>query len=242
LTLDQHIQRYFALESWFKTPQGQRVAQALTDEISFFVPQLRGERLLQLGHCGDNPWLSSMQYTSKMIISPYAKSGATMAGVFNQLPIDRDCIDCIIAPLTFEALSFDKNSMDELDRVLKPEGYMVFFGINPCSFWGMFLKLGCLNLFGKSQTRLTSFFSIKRVLLNQDYMQCALTTFYFIPPLNNERWIAHLEFLNEMGKMLWLFPANFYCLVVKKHKTISPTPLVDMESSAYLTYVDNSLA
>lgn len=197
---------------------------------------------MQLGHCGDNPWLSDMQFTNKMIISPYSKSDTTITSVFNQLPIDRDCIDCIIAPLTFEALSFDKNSMDELDRILKPEGYMVFFGINPCSFWGMFLKLGCLNLFGQSQTSLTSFYSIKRLLLHRNYLQCVLTTFYYIPPLHSERWMARMEFLNEMGKMLSLFPANFYCLVVKKQKIISPTPVLEPESARYLNYVDNSLA
>ena len=132
--------------------------------------------------------------------------------------------------------------MDELDRVLKPMGYIIFWGINPVSFWGMALRLGHLSLFGDCKTKLHSVLSVKRAALERGYQQCALSTFYYIPPVSNKALIHGLEFLNEMGKMLWVFPAGFYCLIVQKYQVVSPAPLVDTSLENYFGCIDNSLA
>ena len=237
------MQQYSMLSDWFDTPQGSRIAQAFTDEIACFQSQLRGESLLQLGRCGQNPWLSHLEYSRKMIVSPCLhQKGVAINAVMNQLPIDRDSIDCIIAPLTFEACSLDKNPMDELDRVLKPMGYIIFWGINPVSFWGLALRLRYLSIFEHAKATLNSVISIKRAVLSRGYRQCALSTFYYIPPVTGKRLIHELEFLNEMGKMLWIFPAGFYCLIVQKYQVIPPSLTVEAVEKKYFGCVDNSLA
>lgn len=243
LNVDEHISKYLALDNWFETPQGIRVAQAFSDELSAFQSQLRGEHLLQLGHCGHNQWLDSTQYRQKWIVAPSVQHrNIALATVFNQLPFERESIDCIVAPLTIEAFSLDKNPINELDRVLKPMGYIIFLGINPISFWGIALKLGYVPILGNAKAKLTSVISVKHAALSRGYRQCILSAFYYIPPVQNQKILHDLEFLNEMGKMLWLYPPGFYCLIVQKHEIISPNIVVKSSKNNYVVCADNSLA
>ncbi len=243
MNVDEHINKYLSLDAWFETPQGARVAQAFSDELSVFQSQLCGDRLLQLGHCGQNLWLPSLQYRQKWIIAPGKRHrDIALRAFFNQLPFERDSIDCIVAPMTIEAFSLDKNPINELDRVLKPMGYIIFFGINPFSFWGMALKSGYVPILGRTKSKLTSVLSVKHAALNRGYHQCVLNSFYYIPPVMNQKLIHDLEFLNEMGKMLWLYPAGFYCLIVQKHEIISPNLVVKCSKNNYVVCPDNSLA
>ena len=225
------------------SPQGSCISSEIADEIKHFVSQLRGDCLLQLGVCGDSPWLPLLRYKRKMIVSPCVnQKGSTIITGFNQLPLDRNSVDCIIAPLTFETFSIDKNPFDEFDRILKPMGYMVIIGINPVSFWGLALRCGLLKIFGDQKSKLTSVFSVKSSALDRGYRQCALSTFHYIPPVKTQKTIDRLEFLNEMGKMLWLYPAGFYCLIIQKHQIIEPTLTVKAMEENFIACVDNSLA
>lgn len=53
----------------------------------------------------------------------------------NQLPLDRNSIDCIIVPLTLETFGSSLSLIDEIDRVLSPMGFVILLGINPWSLW-----------------------------------------------------------------------------------------------------------
>ena len=221
---DEQVTTYRALNQWFLTPQGCRVAHSFMDELSHVNEQLKGENLLQLGSCGDNLWLSDLQFKNKWIATPHrvAHSSAFLSSL-NALSIDRDSMDCIIAPLTMEAMGHGRDPIDEIDRVLKPMGYAILFGINPFSFWGAALGMKRLSCFGPGKAVLTSSFALTRMMIDRGYRQCALTGFYYIPPVSNDYLIQKLEFLNEMGKMIWPFPAGFYCLIVQKYQHRSPS-------------------
>lgn len=221
---DEQVSKYMAMDRWFKTPQGYRVAQAFTAELTPIADQMKGQRLLQLGHCGDNLWLSLLKFHVKWIVNPCPMPKKTqMISSLTALPIERDSIDCLIAPLTLEAFERPKSPIDEMDRVLKPLGYAIFFGINPISFWGAALRFNYLQCFGPiSSVRLMSSMTLKHEMLHRGYRQCFFDSFYYIPPVSSEYLIEKSEFLNEMGKMIWPYPAGFYCLVMQKHQYVSP--------------------
>lgn len=223
MALDEQITQYTALDSWFKIPQGMRVAQAFVSELQGPANLLSGKILLQLGLCGDSPWLSMLRFRHKWIISPFEKPSTITASML-ALPIERSSIDCIIAPMTLDLFNADKNPINEIDRVLKPMGYVVFLGINPVSFWGIAARWG--NLRGVIQAKNTggcSSLSLKKNMLARGYSQCLLNSFYYIPPVKNRRLIQHCEFFNEMGKMIWPFPAGFYCLILQKYQAADPS-------------------
>lgn len=229
MLLDEQANKYRALDHWFKSPQGSCVAHAFAEEIARVSEHLHGKKLLQLGSCGDNLWLSSLKFRHKWLVTPgVIPQKTSVIASLTMLPFERDSVDCVIAPLTLEAFTRNKNPIDEIDRILKPMGYVIFFGINPISFWGAALKWGGLSCFGPTKAMLTSSLSVKSMMLNRGYRQCALTSFYYIPPVRSEFWIKKLEFFNEMGKMIWPFPAGFYCYIVQKYQYRSPNLLMDL--------------
>ncbi|CEK10671.1 methyltransferase domain-containing protein [Legionella hackeliae] len=238
MSFDDHKNRFQALRNWFLSDQGSHVGQAFKAELEPLAKFLYGETLLQLGDCGDNPWLSLLHYNRKWLAGPYFNSSNSMISALNSLPLDRHSIDCVIAPLTMEAFTHQKNPIDEIDRILKPMGYAVFFGINPMSLWGWMMRFGWHTCFGTLRTHSMSVFFIKRAMLHRNYIQCHLSSFYFIPPVYKENWINRLEFLNEVGKMMWPCPAGFYCFVVQKyeegftalHPEVVEEELLDRES------------
>lgn len=208
-------QSFAALHAWFLTPQGQAVARAFVAELQSAHMMLKGKYLLQLGNCGSNPWLDGFAYQAKWVLSP--ESGFSVAGSINALPLERESVDCIIAPLTLETCAHNKHPIDEMDRVLKPMGHMVFLGINPWSFWGASLRWGRLSCFAQVSAPFSSSLSLKHAMLARGYRQCWLSSFYYLPPIGSEFWLHKLEFLNQMSKMIWPYPAGFYCLIIQKH-------------------------
>jgi len=240
LILDKQVTKYRALDNWFKTPQGARVANAFASELKEPAELFSGKRLLQLGSCGDNPWLSALHFRHKWFATPCETSQkSALVTSLTSLPIDRSSIDCVIAPLTIEAFGHDKNPIDEIDRVLKPMGYVVFFGINPWSFWGAALRWGSLHCFGDTKGTPCSSLSLKQAMLSRGYSQCMLSSFYYIPPVANKKIIHNLEFFNEMGKMIWPFPAGFYCFIVQKYQPASPSLIFNKYDDDLLYVVRN---
>ncbi|KTC65886.1 methyl-transferase [Legionella adelaidensis] len=223
MVLDEQAIKYRSLDEWFTTPQGARVALAFAEEVLPLQELLKGENLLQLGNCGNNVWLSTLNFRNPWIVSPYMDLKNTHCSAsLLALPFDRDSIDCLFAPLTIEAFGREKNPLDEMDRVVKPMGFVVILGVHPWSFWGFALKWGRLNCFANSRTQLTSSYWIKRAFLERGYRQCFYSSFYYIPPVKSKSHIHKLEFINEMGKMIWPFPAGFYCLVLQKYQPHAP--------------------
>lgn len=211
--------KYRIMHTWFKTTQGARLAEAFSEELFIFKDVLRGQSLIQLGSCGDNPWLSSRSYRNQWILSPErAVNSIHLASSLHNLPFEKHSIDCVLAPLTLEAFNDQTKLLDEIDRVLKPMGYVILFGINPWSLWGLAMRFGYKAYFGHFPTVLRSSFSVKRNLLQRGYVQCSLRSFYYIPAVKHEIIIKKLEFLNQMGKMIWPYPPSFYCLIAQKYE------------------------
>jgi hypothetical protein len=226
LSLDEQKNKYRALNDWFTTPLGGRVGEAMAHELMAVSHLLQGTTLLQLGVCGESQWLSSLTYRRKWLLTPCADAPeASLIASPNGLPLDRNSVDCIVAPFTMEAFKRDKNPLDEIDRVLNPMGYAVFFGVNPFSLWGGALYTGLLDCFGSNPAMLMSSLVLKQALLSRGYRQCKLSMFYYIPPVKQEFLLENFSFLNEMGKMIAPCPAGFYCLIVQKIQRSPPTLL-----------------
>lgn len=222
LLIEQQIKQYSALNEWFSSPLGMYVAKEFTHEIDAVSHLLKGNTLLQLGTCGDNLWLNSLSFKSKWLSFPKATSQVNLACSFNQIPISRDSVDCIVVPLGLEPYNNSLSLIDELDRILKPMGCVIFLSLNPWSLWGAALKSRLFNCFADTTIKMRSPYDLNRVLLQRGYRQCSLTYFGYLPPINNQKAIKKLAVLNEIGKMIWPFPAGFYCYIAQKYEEINP--------------------
>jgi hypothetical protein len=229
LLIEQQIAQYRALDEWFQKPLGLSVAKEFTQQLEMIEPHLRGEILLQLGHCGHNPWLHTVNYLEKWIASPFfSRQKINLECALNQLPLYRHSVDCVLLPLTLEPFINHLSLLDEIDRILKPMGYVVLLGMNPWSIWGAALKLGLLRCYGASKIKMNSSFHLNRIFLQRGYRQCALINFGYIPPVPASL-IQRLSFLDKVGKMLWPYPTGFYIYVVQKEEYIPPSMMIPAE-------------
>ena len=223
-SLEAHTLPYQILHHWFNTPAGHAVAQAFADELRYLSETLHGEYLLQFGSANHNPWLSTLDFKHKWLASPCIDKTSSVITAFLELPINRYQIDCVLAPLTTEVVVNYQVLLDEIDRVLKPSGHVVFWGINTYSLWNWGLRK---QLWSTVKCSRVSPLMLKRVFLTRGYRQCLWREFYFIPPISSKWLIRRLAFLNEMGKLLWPYPPGFYCLVLQKQvlNLVNPIPI-----------------
>ena len=234
MNLDEQRCKYRALDDWFKTPQGHHLGKAFSVQLARCNAYLRGDKLLQIGLCGDNLWLDALLFNQKYIFTPCLDAPqASFVGSPQTLPFHRNSMDAILAPMICDIFGHDKHPLDEIDRVLKPMGYAVFLGINPLSLWGMARYFHGLPCFGHASVTLTSSLLLRRALLARGYQQEALEAFYYVPPFQNEAWIKRCLFLNDMGKLASFFPAGFYCLVMQKYQGSLP-PLRPVQEGVFL--------
>ncbi|MDP3269101.1 MAG: methyltransferase domain-containing protein [Legionella sp.] len=224
MVIEQQTKQYSALNKWFKTPLGEVVAHEISTQFDPVSNFLKGETLLQLGSCGENLWLNSLDFEHKWIVSPFSlDSTISIECGLNQLPLNRNSLDCVIVPLALEPFGNRLNLIDEIDRILKPMGFVVFLSINPWSLWSAALKLGLLKCYADNKVKLRTPFHLNRILLQRGYRQCTLNNFCYIPPIQNKSLIKKLNFVNEVGKMLWPFPSGFYCYIAQKYQYITPS-------------------
>lgn len=223
--INTQIAKYRALDQWFRQDTGQAIAAEIYKLLKQLQPCLRGENIIQVGVPGQHGWLSCFDTESQWLVSPDQSSKQVdLICPVEQLSIETGSIDIIFAPLCLEAFSQPQSLLEEFDRVLKPMGCLVIVGINPYSFWSAAAHLGKLNCFGDYPPRIHSLMRVQHWLGRLGYQQLAHQDFWYLPPMKQKKWLKRFSIINEMGKMLWPFPAGFYLHVVKKYTEAYPTP------------------
>lgn len=226
--IEQQKKQYRALNEWFQSPLGLTVANEFISQLEPVSNYLKGETLLQLGNCGTNPWLNTLNFNRKWVGSPFVLDNKIhLECSFNQIPLNRNSLDCVLAPLTLEPFGNSYNLIDEIDRILKPMGFIVLLSINPWSLWGGAMKCGLLHCYNDRMVKMRSAYNVNRVFLQRGYRQCALSSFCYIPPVNRTSLLKKLTFIDEVGKMLWPFPSGFYCYIAQKYEQIHPSLIAE---------------
>lgn len=218
-------QRATSLDAWFLTPQGRAVAQAWIEHLTTVqssCTDLRGGLLLQIGACGDNLWLTHLPYRRKFIIATDSPPQITaqptqVSSLVKPLPFAEASADCIVAPMTLETIPWSNHPLDEIDRILKPMGYLLLLSVNVWSLWGLAMRLGGVSCFSALGGRGVSIYRLKRALIHRGYTIHCLEAFHYIPPVMGEKMIERLVIFNEFGKMVTLFPGGFYGVVAQKY-------------------------
>jgi hypothetical protein len=215
---------FVALNEWFKTRQGIQISQLFTRILDEYSNHLHGDILLQLNTCGGSNWLSHLSYPTQWIVSPDLNDpNANCFTHISQLPFFKESIDCIVAPLTLHPYASFDYPLDEWDRVLKSDGYMIIMGLNPFSLWGLQSKIQGSACFNKQPIHLLTGFKLARLLQKKGYHSCFWSSFYGIPPVHSEAKLDQFEVLSIMERLLMSLPNGFYCYIAQK-KVMSIIP------------------
>ena len=218
--------RATSLRSWFQRPLGRLLADTELEALAGQLPQLFGYHLMVI----DPPWESCSLADSRIPHHVVQRIGAAagmetgVIGHTDQWPVMTDTVDAIILPHTLEITTDPHQVLREADRSLIPDGHLVIIGFNPRSLWGLRRWFSRRSAGMPWQSR---FLSVSRLkdwlsLLGFDTLHCHYL--FHRPPVNNQRMLERLKFLepdNEQGRMLL---AGAYILVAQK-RTVIMTPL-----------------
>lgn len=131
------------------------------------------------------------------------------------LPFEESCIDLLCLPHALEFSDNPHQTLREAARVLVPEGHLLLTGFNPISAWGLRYWLNKESLYPWHG----QFFTVARIkdwlaLLGLEFLSIKFCCYY--PPINDEKWSARLQFMDQWGEKWWPMMGGIYFIVAKK--------------------------
>ena len=219
-------QRLTELRRWFASALGQALADKEQAVLAEHLPDLFGYHLLSVDAPYRQRALESSRISHQVQQSRLPCNGSMACGLEGEaegLPIQSDSLDAIILPHSLEFCRDPHQVLREADRCLVPEGHLVILGFNPISWWGAWGLVARWHnpmpwrLRSISMNRLEDWLS----LLGFDTLHAV--ALFHRPPLQSQRALERLRFLESPGHWQTSLLAGAYCLVARKRvATLTP--------------------
>lgn len=210
---------------WFEQPLGQAIQACEALQLRQVLANLFGTLALQVGRPGSRDLLEPSVIPTKAYLDIHRDPARNLVmGLPEALPFDTKSVDVILLPHTLDFSPDPARVLREVHRVLTPEGHVVILGFNPFSLWGMWRILARRS--GKVPW-CGQFLSLLRLRDWLSLLDCEVTEgsmLFYRPPVNNERIMDRLFFLDKMGDRWWSLAAGVYLLVAKK-RMLGVTPI-----------------
>jgi SAM-dependent methyltransferase len=128
------------------------------------------------------------------------------------LPFESQSLDLLLLPHVLEFSANPHQVLREAERVLRPEGRLVMAGFNPRSLWGVARKVHGGE---RGYPWNGNFLNISRVkdwmvLLGLDVAAGSMCCYR--PPINREKWLRRLRFMEPAGDRWWAMGGGVYFL------------------------------
>ncbi|WP_251365499.1 class I SAM-dependent methyltransferase [Coxiella-like endosymbiont of Rhipicephalus sanguineus] len=204
------------MRDWYQHPPGSLILSCENEEATRFLKTIRGKYLIQIGgettltHSAGSPILYHIQLTSEP-----TDNLLSIQMDWQELPLLSDSIDVFVLVHVLEFINYPVKLIQEIFRVLKPEGRLFIFGFNPWSLWGLeklfFIKRGV-----PWNGKFWACEQVKRWLINFKYSISFSKTFYygFLPENRSNR---RLHLIKEIiGKVCFPTAGGIYLLAAKK--------------------------
>ncbi len=216
------------LSNWFASPLGKRVFAAEEEMLEDILPNMFGYHILQYGYSAESNYLESSRIADKTILfldeSEINKGLKAVHTKAEELPVAADSIDVIVLPHILEYSKDAHKLLREMDRVLIGDGQVVILGINPFSIWGLWHLFLCWWGQMPWSGRLVPMHKLKDWLSLLDYEVKKAKSFYFLPPISNEKLLNKLVPLEKLGPYCWPFMGGLYVVVAQK-RTVPLNPI-----------------
>lgn len=225
-TLSNHNTEIDSLSAWYQQPLGCELAYLEVEQLQPIFHNLSGESLLQLG---ESELLSSIEtkrvfrrFTVQPMLSSHS-SQLTAQSTYTELPFSDKSIDVVFLPHTLESVADGTNVLNEVWRILAPDGHLIIVGFNPWSFWGLWRTFGQKNIapwnkhsHGAQKWR-QQIHQLNGTITLAKYL-------FFRPPLNNQTFLTQSRWLDKTLQLLFPAAGGVFILVAQK-RTVPLTPL-----------------
>lgn len=200
------------LQQWLlETPLGNQVLAA--EEVFYHnnVKNIFGYYAIQIGMPQIN-FLSGNKISSYFIIDYNIKCD------IKSLPFSSNSIDLIVCPHTLELTDNYQYFLQECYRVLIPKGKIIISSFNHKSLFGLFGRYNPLL----KQINHVRINTIHQQLNSLNFHICGGKFFNYLPPINNNKFLSHLTFLDKIGNRWFPTLANCYAIIASK-ELVTPT-------------------
>lgn len=196
-----------------------------------FLPSLLtdcyGKYALLIGVPKQASLLKLSSFSCQMLVSPIINKNKTnrfIEGDFYELPIASASMDLVLLAHTLEYIDNPRQVLAEACRVVKPEGYIIVFGFNPYSLWGLKKSLTKEQTIPWSGNFIPAS-TVKKWLLLADFELVKQDRLLFRPPLQHHNSLYQkLKLLEWLGSKFRIPFGGVYMLMAKA-KVIPLTPI-----------------
>jgi SAM-dependent methyltransferase len=206
------------------------VLQRELELMGQLLPGLFGYHLLQLGDVLGEGLLAGSRISHRIVMGDELPvNGARppqleyLRGKPAQLPLASDSIDLVLLPHLLEFERSPHQVLREVERVLIPEGHLVFLCFNPLSLFGLRRLLQGWRNEAPWSGHFYTPMRLKDWLSLLGFETVLLRHYFYRPPLQHEVTLARLTRMEDLGQRSWPLLGGAYMLVAKKRvATLTP--------------------
>lgn len=207
-----------SLNPWLVQGQGEGVGTWvrpwMQSRFDAAVQGIFGYHALQLGASLINSLSNSRIPHRWCAADTVQDTRASLYANASALPFFESTLDLVTLPFTLDAHSDPESVLDEVARVLVPEGRAVFCGLNHNSLWGAAALLGQQVIPADCQP-----YGYKRLLaalpdvgLQVDFVQMG----GYMPPVSSSRAAQEWQWLENLGGKYWPSFGALYFVVARR--------------------------
>ena len=202
------------LAAWLQSPPGRYLLAWEQAQADAAVADLFGFHALQLGM----PELDGLQ-ANRM---PHRwLAGRDLCCDFDALPFESGSLDLVLLPHALEQAADAHLLLREVERVLRPEGRLIVFGLNPASAWGLRQKLGRLRRGGQPYLppdgEFIGYWRLRDWLKLLSFEVEAARFGVYRPPLRSQAWLDRWQWVEPVGSRWWpVLGATYFIQAVKR--------------------------
>ncbi len=222
------------LDEWWQKALGSHLLALEKSKLDTIVAELPGNFLLQPSSLLQNMYTLMSPITQKISVADefcgiterMGKPKPRVVMDFQELPFLDDRFDVVLLPHVLEFATDAERVMAECYRVLRPDGHIIILGFNPWSCWGLWRYWQRYTEPKPWGGKFISPMTIKHWLRSLECDVVEYEHLFYRPPINNEKLLKKLHFLEYLNQLPWLgFGAAYIFVAQKKIIPIKTIPI-----------------